>query len=112
MADVVDLTNEPDVIDLTDGPEAKRQNLSKAHLDDELLGLVYKQLPLREKMRAALLNLFFKSLQELNAVFILGDTMYTLSNFLLYTLPFLHKQFWIHVDLPERGGADKIRKLL
>eukprot|EP01051_Picozoa_sp_SAG22_P002495 SAG22_NODE_112_length_19423_cov_11.462223_2_plen_99_part_00 len=51
MADVVDLTGEPEVIDLTDEPEAKRQDLSKAPLGDDLLDLVYKQLPLREKMR-------------------------------------------------------------
>ena len=55
MVDVVDLTGEPEVIDLTDEPEAKRQDLSKAppKLGDDLLDLVYKQLPLREKMRAA-----------------------------------------------------------
>ena len=53
MADVVDLTGEPEVIDLTDEPEAKRQDLSKAHLGNDLLDLVYKQLPLREKMRRA-----------------------------------------------------------
>ena len=53
MADVVDLTGEPEVIDLTDEPEAKRQDLSKDNLGDDLLDLVYKQLPLREKMRAA-----------------------------------------------------------
>ena len=55
MADVVDLTGEPEVIDLTNEPEAKRQDLSKAppKLGNDLLDLVYKQLPLREKMRAA-----------------------------------------------------------
>ena len=46
------------------------------------------------------------------AVFKLGDTTYTKSNRLLYTLPRLHRQFCIHVLLPERGGADKIRKWL
>ena len=47
-----------DVVDLTDEPEAKRQDLSKAppKLGDDLLDLVYKQLPLREKMRAARVN--------------------------------------------------------
>ena len=54
IVDVIDLIGEPDVIDLTDEPEAKRQDLSKAlvkpiNLGDDLLDLVYKRLPLREK---------------------------------------------------------------
>ena len=66
MADVIDLTGEPHVIDLTDEPEAKRQDLSKAHLGDDLLDLVYKQLPLREKMRAARVSKGFNRVAKNN----------------------------------------------
>ena len=68
MADVVDLTGEPEVIDLTDEPEAKRQDLSKAppKLGNDLLDLVYKQLPLREKMRAARVNKGFNRVAKNN----------------------------------------------
>ena len=66
MADVVDLTGEPEVIDLTDEPEAKRQDLSNAPLGDDLLDLVYKQLPLREKMRAARVNKGFNRVAKNN----------------------------------------------
>ena len=74
MADVVDLTSEPEVIDLTDEPEAKRQDLSKAppKLGDDLLDLVYKQLPLREKMRAARVSKGFNQVAKNN---MLGDTI-------------------------------------
>eukprot|EP01051_Picozoa_sp_SAG22_P011022 SAG22_NODE_1029_length_5939_cov_46.559589_2_plen_164_part_00 len=68
MADVVDLTGEPDVVDLTDEPKAKRQDLSNAppKLGDDLLDLVYKQLPLREKMRAARVNKGFNRVAKHN----------------------------------------------
>eukprot|EP01051_Picozoa_sp_SAG22_P014248 SAG22_NODE_1699_length_3787_cov_60.283623_3_plen_134_part_00 len=68
MADVVDLTGEPEVIDLTGEPEAKRQDLSNAppKLGDDLLDLVYKQLPLREKMRAARVNKGFNLVAKNN----------------------------------------------
>eukprot|EP01050_Picozoa_sp_SAG11_P003095 SAG11_NODE_167_length_13647_cov_7.705049_18_plen_213_part_00 len=66
MADVIDLTGEPDVIDLTDEPEVKRQDLSKDHLGDDLLDLVYKQLPLREKMRAARVSKGFNRVAKNN----------------------------------------------
>ena len=57
-----------DVVDLTDEPEAKRQDLSKAppKLGDDLLDLVYKQLPLREKMRAARVNKGFNRVAKNN----------------------------------------------
>ena len=66
MADVVGLTAEPEVIDLTDEPEAKRQDLSNAPLGDDLLDLVYKQLPLREKMRAARVSKGFNQVAKNN----------------------------------------------
>eukprot|EP01051_Picozoa_sp_SAG22_P031456 SAG22_NODE_12754_length_430_cov_1.217523_2_plen_68_part_01 len=63
MADVVDLTH-------SDEPEAKRQHVDLSKdtddLGDDLLDLVYKQLPLREKMRAARVNKGFNRVAKNN----------------------------------------------
>jgi hypothetical protein len=44
--------------------------------------------------------------------YLVGLTTYTKSIFLIKTLPCLHKQLIIQVLLPERGGADRIKKWL